>query len=262
LTVERDPCGFVVAVSFLTRVPVRRHVDDEQRLGAAVAWFPTVGIAVGACTAAVWWLCAQVLPATFAAVAAVVAGALVTGGFHEDGLGDTADAFGGGWTRDDVLRILKDSRQGTYGVLAIVAAFAAKVSLLAALPPFGGAAALVGAHALGRGGAVALMGAARPARSEGLGAAYLRWVRPRHVAAALASAAATGAVVLGVWVLLLAAVLAVVVVLARRMAARRIGGVVGDVLGAAEQVGEIATLAVAAAVVLNGWPALGALVVR
>jgi adenosylcobinamide-GDP ribazoletransferase len=262
VTGDRHVPGFMVAVSFLTRLPVRHHVDDERRLGAAVAWFPTVGVLVGCCTGAVWWVLAQVLPATFAAVAAVVTGALVTGGFHEDGLGDTADAFGGGWTRDDVLRILKDSRQGTYGVLAIVGAFVAKVALLAALSPVGGVAALVAAHALGRGGAVALMGAARPASTEGLGAAYLRWVRPRHVVAALVSAAAVGAVTLGGWVVAAAALVGASVLLFRRMARRRIGGVVGDVLGATEQLGEIATMAVAAAVVVNGWPTLGALVAR
>lgn len=247
--------GLRTAISFLTRVPVSRHEVTSEDLARAVAWFPLVGLLVGSASGLAYAAVASILPWTAAAVVALVVGALMTGAFHEDGLGDTADAFGGGWSADDVLRILKDSRQGTYGVLAIGAALLAKVSLLAVLGPWAGAVALVAAHVGGRAIAVALMAAGTPAPSSGgLGASYLSVLRHRDVAIALGSAVMLVAALLGLWTIATLVLGAVVVFGLERMARRRIGGLVGDVLGTAEQLGEVAILAVAASVVSRRWP--------
>ena len=247
--------GFRTALSFLTRVPVPHRDVTPADLAAAVGWFPAVGIVVGALTGITYAAAAQILPWTAAAVLAVIVGALLTGGFHEDGLGDTADAFGGGWSAEDVHRILKDSRQGTYGVLAIAAALIAKVSLLDVLGPWAGALALVATHAGGRAIAVGLMGAGEPApSSDGLGAAYLRALAPGQVRVAVIVGTVTVTVILGVWVLGVILGGALVIAALLRMSRRRLGGLVGDVLGAAEQLGELVVLAAAASVVSRNWP--------
>lgn len=111
-----------VAVSFLTRlrVPVAAHTPDAATLGRCVRWFPLVGGLVGGVTATIALGLAVVLPIELAVAVALALELLLTGAMHEDALADCCDALGGGWTREDVLRILKDSRLGTYGTAALV----------------------------------------------------------------------------------------------------------------------------------------------
>lgn len=229
---------------FLTRVPAGD--DPEPDLARAVAWFPAVGGMVGAITASVWLAGRELFPPPVAAAVTFAAGALLTGAFHYDGLADTADAFGGGWTRDDRLRILDDPRHGTYGVMAIACVVTTQVGALSAHGPAQGAAALVAASALGRAGAVALMHLAPAARSEGLGAAHAAVLTGRRAAGGTAAGLVLGVVALGAWAIAAAAVVAVGVAACAGLAYRKIGGITGDVLGAAEQVGETAVLLVTA----------------
>lgn len=248
--------GLRTAVGFLTRVPVGGGLGDVRR---AVPWFPIVGALIGLAVGGAYAGMVELVPATVAAAVAVVLGLLLTGAFHEDGLADVADAFGGGWTRDDRLRILKDSRHGTYGVAAMCSSIVLRILSLAALGPAAGFAAAVAAHALGRSAAVGTMITARRAEPGGLAATLTDPVPPtdpvpftgdatppsgsqaRRVAGILGGAMIAAAAI-GWWAAV-AAGLAVagtgaVVVLARR----KIGGVSGDVLGTVEQVVECLTL--------------------
>ena len=124
--------GVRAAATFLTRVPVGGfpYRDDDWRW--ASAHFPLIGAAVGAIGALVCWLALPVSPQVAGGLA-VAATVLVTGGFHEDGLADSADALGGGFDRVRVLQILKDSRIGAFGGLAIALSILLRVALLAAL---------------------------------------------------------------------------------------------------------------------------------
>lgn len=235
--------GLLGAVVFLTRLPVRttRRLDTAH----SVPWFPVVGLGIGAIVGGAAAVLEPWASPSVAAGVAVVIGLLVTGCFHEDGLGDVADAFVGGWTRDDRLRILKDSRHGTYGVAALVSSIALRFVALAALVDAGPKAAFAGAvtaHGLARAGAVSTMLVARPATGEGLGADYV--ARLRRGSSVLGVTAAIGASILvtGWW-----AAVAIVAVAAASGAVtlwsqRRIGGFSGDVLGAVEQCGEIVVL--------------------
>src|SRR5205823_10740767 len=126
-------------------------------------WFPVVGALLGLGAAGVYAGTRLVLPSLVAATLAVCVAVLLTGAFHEDGLADTADAIGGGWNREDALRILKDPTHGTYGVLAIALSVLLRVGAVAALDGWAALAVLPAAHALSRGAAVGLLGWARPA---------------------------------------------------------------------------------------------------
>ncbi len=186
---------------------------------------------------------------------AVVAGVCLTGAFHEDGLGDTADAFAGGWDRESTVRILQDPRLGTFGVLAVAASLLLRVAAVAALAPAAALAALPAAHALSRAGAVATMAALPAAAGTGLGADL-------HAVAVPPAGPGRGRRRPGrrpgparrrppLWA---AAAAALAAWLLGRLARRRIGGVTGDVLGAIQQLGEILVLlAAAAAVTAGGW---------
>jgi adenosylcobinamide-GDP ribazoletransferase len=234
----RDLLG---AVSFLTRVPTGTGERPVAELARSVPWFPVVGAGVGLAVAGTYAGAWQLLPPLPAATVAVVAGICLTGAFHEDGLGDTADAFAGGWDRDSTVRILKDPRLGTFGVLAVAASLLLRVGAVAALAPAAALAALPAAHALSRAVAVAAM-TALPAAGDGLGATYVLALSRRRALTGAAAGLAIAVVLGGVAALWAAAAAALAAFLLGRLAVRRIGGISGDVLGAIQQLGEILVL--------------------
>jgi adenosylcobinamide-GDP ribazoletransferase len=244
----RGPLGGLLgAVSFLTRVPTGTGPVRPAELARFVPWFPLVGALVGAAVGLVYAAAGALLPPLVAAAVAVTAGVAITGAFHEDGLGDTADAFVGGRDRDDTLRILKDPRLGTFGVVAVAASLLLRVAAVAALPPAAALAALPAAHALSRAAAVGLMAAVPPAADTGLGATYARALGGRQALLGVAAGLVIAAALLGVWALPAGALTAAAALWLGHLARRRIGGVGGDVLGAVQQAGEVLILLVAVA---------------
>lgn len=235
--------GFLGALQFLTRVPVRTATAPD--LARSVPWFPIVGAVVGLVVGAVAVSGQELLTPVVAAALAVLAGVLVTGAFHEDGLADTADALVGGWTVERRLEILKDPRHGSYGVAALTGSIVLRVACLASLGPAAAFATAVAAHTVGRGTAVVVMGVAPTARPSGLGADYTRGLGVWPVAAAAVAAAAIGAVATGWWIGPIVAAAAITGAATAGWAVARIGGITGDVLGAVEQVVECAVLVVA-----------------
>jgi adenosylcobinamide-GDP ribazoletransferase len=143
------------AVTFLTIVPTpATKTIEPDWIPRSIRYFPLVDMLVGAFSAAVLLLASQIRPG---ALLAAAASAVITGAFHEDGLADTADGLGGGYSRDARLVIMQDSRVGTYGALALDFSIAFRAATLAALPVLAGAAALLAAHAGGRIAAMVVM---------------------------------------------------------------------------------------------------------
>jgi adenosylcobinamide-GDP ribazoletransferase len=239
----RRVSGLVGAIQFLTRVPIRTAsaVAHER----CIPWFPIVGLLIGALVGGVAVGLGELVPSSVAAAFAVVTGLLLTGAFHEDGLADVADAFGGGVTRERRFEILTDSRHGTYGVAALCSSVVLRVVSAAAI---GSSAALFGgfvaAHAVGRGAAVVAMGVAPAASDAGLGAEHVRRLRPLGSSIGVFVALAVCALLLGWW---LGPIVAIAIAgggVTVWLAMRKIGGLVGDVLGAIEQVVECLVLIV------------------
>jgi adenosylcobinamide-GDP ribazoletransferase len=241
--------GFAVATGFLTRVPTATPQLAPGLLADAAWAFPLVGAGIGGVAALAYGLAQLlglgVLPAALLAVAAGIA---VTGALHEDGLADTADGFGGGADRAGKLAIMRDSRVGSFGALALVLSIALRAAALAAIGDAVHAGlALIAAHAASRAFLPAAMALLPPARADGLGATA---GRPRPEVATLAAAvgAAIALLALGPWRGAAALGLAVAAtLLAGLLARRQIGGYTGDVLGAFQQLGEIAMLLAASA---------------
>lgn len=247
-----------VAGSFLTRVPL--HLEGTVDVQRATPWFPVVGLVIGAMGAAVFVAALEILPPGPAAALALVTTAAITGAFHHDGLADIADAFGGGWDRDQRLAILKDSRHGTYGVVSLVLDILVQWSALATLSARWGAAALVAAHVLGRTAILGVLLAGRPASRTGMGTDYAAGLPRRAALAGLIAGLAITTVLLGPWVLVAAGIVTAGAAVVHELARRKIGGFSGDVLGAVEQVGEALVLLVVAALATAGhlpwWSAL------
>jgi adenosylcobinamide-GDP ribazoletransferase len=232
--------GFVAAVRFLTRIPVPSRGGE----GGAPLWFPVVGALIGAVVGGIAAGLGEILPVPVAAAVAVLSGVALTGALHEDGLADTADALGGGWTRERRLEILDDPRHGSYGGAAMCGSIVLRVVAVASLGPAAAFAGLVAAHTLARGAAVTSMGAVPPAKPDGLGAGYARSVTPVRAVLAALVAVAVAALATGWWAGPLAVTAAAAAVLVVYWAWRAIGGITGDVLGAIEQVAECAVLVV------------------
>ncbi|MFV0309595.1 MAG: adenosylcobinamide-GDP ribazoletransferase [Desertimonas sp.] len=235
--------GLIGALQFLTRLPIRTR--RAPPMAASVTWFPVVGAMIGALVGGVAAVLGEIAAPGVAAAIGLVAGVLVTGAFHEDGLADLADAVAGGTTTARRREILKDPRHGTYGVTALTGSMLVRWSALAALVEAGPGSVLlasIAAHTLARGGAVATMAWRPPGPGAGLGATWMREVRPWQAILALALSAVALVPPAGGWTPVVVAVSAggalVVIVTARRA----LGSVGGDALGAIEQVGEACAL--------------------
>jgi len=241
---------FRLCLAVLTRLPVRPPAPPPPgTLGRALRLAPLAGAAIGLIVAAGFWLAWTLgLPPLAAGLLAVGLGIVVTGAFHEDGLADTADGFGGGVGTAHKLEIMRDSRLGSYGALALVLSVGLRAAALDALAGPGAAlAALVAAHALSRAVFPLLLSALPPARGDGLGAGAGQ-PPADAVVLALALGGALALVALGIGPGLVALLVAALAGLAVAALARaQIGGHTGDVLGAAQQTLEAAVLLSAAA---------------
>ena len=234
------------AMRLLTRLPVPGGAGDR---GARAAWaYPLAGAVVGALAGAAGGAALLLgLPVAVAAGVALAVQIVVTGALHEDGLADSADGFWGGATRERRLEIMRDSRIGSFGALALILSAGLRWSMLAALPPLGLVLAPVAAGALSRAGMVGAMASLPQARPGGLAASV---GRPGPVTAALAGGVglALAGLAVGPPAAFVAAVAVAGAAAAAAAAARaKLGGQTGDVLGAVQQAGEVAALGALAA---------------
>lgn len=237
------------AIRFLTVIPVP---DAPQQLmpdwmARSAAYFPLIGLGVGMIAAAVFMLGSLAWGPTIAAILAYAVSIGLTGAMHEDGLADTFDSFGGGFTVEKRLLIMKDSRIGTYGALALGIDVALRIALLAALPGWVGAAALVASHAAARTAPGFVINRLRYAGDPATMKVSFAETRVRRrelliagstaLCAALPLLALAWPAVLIGWVCGMALAYAMA-----RWAQRLLGGYTGDVLGAIEQLFEIGFL--------------------
>jgi len=251
--IEEPPAtigGLRLAIAFLTRLPFGAAADQAPgALARTMGVFPLVGVMVGGIGGAIYAIAHFFLPAAAAAILSIAAMAIVTGALHEDGLADTVDGFGGGKDRQGKLAIMRDSRIGTFGMVALALTLGLRVVVLTEI---GGSlmvvGALVAAHALSRAAIPLAMQALTPARPDGLGAGA------GQPSAAQTGIAITLALVIAAAVLPPGAALAALAgattgtTLIVLWAQEQIGGFTGDVLGAVEQLAEtLALLGVLAA---------------
>jgi adenosylcobinamide-GDP ribazoletransferase len=231
----------VVAFQFLTRIPMPPTEFEADSLARAVKFFPLVGLVIGAGAVLVQKLLISHVGRPLVALAVLTYLVLITGCLHEDGVADVADGFGGGWTKDQILLILKDSRIGSYGATALTLSLLARYLLLASLPIGHFAAYVISAQLLCRWSSLPLSYFLPPAREqEGQGA---RIARLTSLHTLLFGSIFSFAVVVFAlrWSAvgpLLVAMLAVA--LSGWLYRKKIGGVTGDCFGATNQLTEIA----------------------
>jgi adenosylcobinamide-GDP ribazoletransferase len=232
---------FLTAMQYFTRLPMPASTGHGHvQLEGVARYFPAVGWIVGSVAAGVLWLTSLVLPAPLPALLSTAAGMWLTGAFHEDGLADTFDGLGGSAIRERALEIMKDSRVGTFGALALVLTVLVKLAALNAMPVMSACAALVAAHSVSRWCSVVIMwrrtyagnlqqSRAKPASQSmsavQFGVATLFGLLPAALCGMAAVAGIALAICILVWLL--------------RWFTLRLGGYTGDTLGATQQLTEI-----------------------
>lgn len=234
---------FFTALQFFTRLPVPAWVGfAPEWLNHSARYFSAVGWVVGAVGAAAAWGLALVLPWPVALLLSMAATLRITGAFHEDGFADACDGFGGGWSKLQVMTIMKDSRIGSYGTAGMLLMLATKFACLFSMGATGAALALLAAHPLSRLASTALIRQLEYVRDEdGSKSKPLAVKLANHE---LAIAALFGLLPLALlpWQALPPVLLLVALVTWRAAAyfVRRIGGYTGDCLGAVQQLTEVA----------------------
>jgi len=237
------------AARFMTILPVRAAAVEiaPDWLTRCLKYSPLVGIGIGLVSGLVLLIATELWNETIAAILAVATSIALTGALHEDGFADTFDGFGGGFTAERRLAIMKDSRIGTYGALALGLNVALRIAGLAALTPWQGVAALIAAHAAARAAPAWVM--TRLAYSGDVSAMKVAYAesRPRvdelqlgliFVLVAILPLTLISASSVAFGALLGAASATLLALWARRL----IGGYTGDVLGGIEQAFEIGFL--------------------
>jgi adenosylcobinamide-GDP ribazoletransferase len=230
-----------VAFQFLTRLPMPSAAFRSDALSRSARFFPVVGLAIGLGASLLFRLLMPRLNRPITALLIVTYLVIITGGLHEDGLADAADGFGGGWKREQILTIMRDSRIGSFGTIALVLSLLARCFLLSALPANRFTAFVISAQVLCRWTTLPLSHFLRPARGEdGQGARIAQKVSGASftVGTSFALGIIAYALRTAFWIPFLIA--SVITGLSALYYSCRIGGVTGDCFGATNQLTEIA----------------------
>jgi adenosylcobinamide-GDP ribazoletransferase len=241
--IRRELEYFFGAVRFFTRLPVPAWVGHSAAaLNRSARYFPAVGLIVGGIGALVYLAALRLWPQPVAVLLSMAATIYATGAFHEDGLADTVDGLGGGWDKLRILEIMKDSRVGSYGVVAMVLALLGKFALLSALDAALVPLALIAGHALSRFCSTALLATMDYVREDLL--AKAKPLATRLTAGEMLVALAFVLLSLAFLPMQKAGVGILLAILATLWLAatfrRWLGGYTGDCLGTTQQVSELA----------------------
>jgi len=240
---RRELIAFLGAIRFFTRIPVSDRIPhSSEGLNHSARYFPAVGILVGLASALAFGVADWLFPSSVAVLLAMLTSIYLTGAFHEDGLSDMTDGLGGGWNKMRILEIMKDSRVGSYGVVAITMALLGKFVLLNAFNPMWVPALLIAGHAFSRYCSVLIMAGMSYVREDQLSKSKPLATRLARNAFVVASLFGLAPLLLLPGIVALCSTLAGVLVtiwLGRKLQTW-LGGYTGDCLGATQQLSELA----------------------
>ncbi len=233
---------FFTALMFYTRIPCPKWIThDAEYLNKATRYFPLMGWIVGGACAAAFYGVNYFLNIPIAIVLSIITGIFITGAFHEDGFADVCDGFGGGWTKEKILDIMKDSRTGAYGTVGVVLIMLLKYMSLVSINTYELGVVIIAAHSFSRLCAVFIIATSQYVREND--DAKAKPLAKTITANEIIPAAAFGLAPLFLFLnlkILLVLLLPLIGTLYLRWYFRKwIGGYTGDCLGATQQVTEI-----------------------
>jgi adenosylcobinamide-GDP ribazoletransferase len=234
--------GFLIGLQFLTQVPIRTERVAPSHIADSYYFYPVIGFLIGVAAVVVRRGLMMVFPASFSITLVLAFLIWISGGLHEDGLADVADGMGGGWTRDERLTIMKDSRIGAFGASTLILAVLAKYAALTSMNAAHLDASIVIAQVLGR-WAFLPMGYFNRYAREGLGSEFMKGLSAKAVVVGTVIAGCSAILLCRVQGTLALGTATAIIIVASRYFRRRIGGLTGDCFGAMFQFVEIATYA-------------------
>jgi len=233
---------FFTALMFYTRIPCPKWVNhDPEYLNKATKYFPFVGWIVGGMAALVFYGAEYLFNLQGAVVLSLIAGILITGAFHEDGFADTCDGFGGGWTKEKILLIMKDSRMGAYGVIGIACILLLKYNLMLSFHVNEVWKVLLAGHAFSRLCAVMIVVTSKYVREneDAKAKPLAKSITAKEIIPAIMFGMAPFILFWNVKIVLATLLPVIGVFYLRRYFHKWIGGYTGDCLGAVQQVAEL-----------------------
>ncbi len=233
---------FLTALMFYTRIPVPRSLGfSNERLNRATRYFPLIGWIIGGIGALVFYGLNWILPVEVAVFLSMMATIFATGAFHEDGFADFCDGFGGGYTREQIFAIMKDSRIGTYGTVGLVGMLGTKFLALQSLPPLIIPLVLVAGHAFSRLMPVVIIFTSWYSREDELSKTKPIGKRGKNSDLLLAVFLGLLPMILLPWqfMAVLLPLSLLLTFLFKKYIERKIGGYTGDCLGALQQIIEV-----------------------
>ena len=233
---------FLTALMFYTRIPVRRNINySPENLNKATRFFPLIGLIVGGIGALVFWGASFVLPTIVAVILSTAATIYITGAFHEDGFADFCDGFGGGYTKERIITIMKDSRIGTYGAAGLLLMLLTKIFTLFSIDAQQISLTILAAHGFSRVMPVLVIFTTRYVRDDET--SKIKPIGKKGSLTDLISAILFGSVMLLFfpWIYSAAIILVLLIItfIFRKYITRKIGGYTGDCLGALQQISEV-----------------------
>ena len=241
------------AIRLLTIIPLPGgHEEDLVHVARSAAYFPFVGFLIGAILFGLKFAAGLVWTDTTVTVLLVTAWIFLTGGLHLDGLADTADGLLGGWTREKRLSIMKDSRIGAFGALALLTLVLLKIAFLGELTAPSATRVIFLTPAIGRWIMVMVMLGFPSARPDGMGALYKNHMRRFDGLLAVFVTLVGSFLLLSYWGLILCAIVSLLVLVPAFIIHKALGGLTGDTYGALCEIGELVTLVVAGLMSLAG----------
>ena len=234
--------GFLLSLQFLTQLPVRVTRSEPRHVADSYYFYPIIGLLIGMGAVALRRILVMVLPGSFSITLVLAYFIWISGGLHEDGLADVGDGMGAGWTRDQRLDIMKDSRIGAYGASMLILALLAKYAALTSMDAARLDVSLVTAQMLGR-WAFLPLGYFNPNAREGLASEFMKGLTAKAVLFGTVISAGLAILLCRIQGSIALALAVAVIILASIYFRHRIGGLTGDCLGATFQFVEIATYA-------------------
>ena len=231
---------FLASVAFLSRIPVPLSPEFIKSIQHKTPrYYPYAGILIGGISSAIYLLLVQMFSHNISLLLSIASVIFVTGAFHEDGLMDFADGFGGGYGKEDILRIMKDPHTGTYGTVAIILALSIKYSVLSEMDPAVIPFVFIYAHSLSRFLAVSIIPFMDYARSSGKSSFLSGRMKYTHLIFAFTAVLIPVILFQKIIFIMIVPVMFLPVLSFFFYIKRKIGGYTGDCLGALQQISEI-----------------------
>ena len=242
---EKLTANLALTLAFFSRIPLPaslgNRISHDAKIGEAAAFFPVAGLIISLPIALVWFVSSSYLPATIAAGLAIGLSLLITGGLHEDGFADCADGLGATPNRERALEIMRDSRIGTYGSLALILSIGLRWAALANLDPVSGVLAIIICNVGARSAMTIAMQLSEYARPEGLGK-QADTIRQSDFSLAIVIAFLIAILFGWFWGVIALSLAYMASWFFLKRLEKRLGGYTGDGLGAMEQIAEITIL--------------------